>query len=112
MAGAYLLAVLCAGWCSSCERFRPDYLGPALDAASEHRLWIDIEDDADVLPDNLDVAALPMLLVAASPHQATYFGPVRPNVQVVRQLAHLQSGTDPAAGELLECIVRRWLHPA
>jgi thioredoxin 1 len=111
MAAPYLLAVLCAGWCSSCERFRPDYLGPALDAAAEHRLWIDIEDDADALPDSLDVASLPMLLVAASPHQATYFGPVRPDVQVVRQLARLESGTDPVAGELLDCIVRRWLRP-
>jgi len=110
VAAPYLLAVLCAGWCSSCERFRPDYLGPALAATAEHRLWIDIDDDADALPDNLDIASLPMLLVAASPHQATYFGPVRPDVQVVQRLARWH-GTDPSADDLLARVVRRWLHP-
>jgi thioredoxin 1 len=106
----YLLAVLCAQWCSNCERFRPEYLGPALETAAQHRLWIDIENDADALPDDLEVASLPMLLVAASPSQASYFGPVRPEVQVVQRLARWH-GTDSTADALLARIVRGWLQP-
>ena len=47
MAAAYLVAILCASWCSTCERFRPDFLGADLAGLASHRLWIDIEDHAD-----------------------------------------------------------------
>jgi hypothetical protein len=110
LAAPYLVAVLCAAWCSSCERFRPEYLGPELDSVAEHRVWIDIERDADALPDDLDIASLPMLLVAASPQVVSYYGPVRPDVQVIRRIARWP-GTDASASALLARIVTHWLQP-
>jgi hypothetical protein len=111
MATTYLLAVLCAGWCSACERFRPEYLGPALDGVAQHRLWIDIEDHADALPQDLDIATLPMLLVAASPHEAAFFGPIRPDASVVHRLARTP-GAAPEADDLLAHVVRHWTTPS
>lgn len=110
MAAAYLVAILCASWCSTCERFRPDFLSADLTGVANHRLWIDIEDHADALPDSLDVASLPMLLVASTASEVVFFGPVRPDVEVVKRLACMRS---PHAGaeELLAAVVARWLQP-
>lgn len=110
MAAAYLVAVLCAGWCSACERFRPDFQGADLAGAADHRLWIDIEEHADALPDTFDPVSLPMLLVASSSAEVVYFGAVRPDVQIVKRLAQVRSA-QAGAEELLAAVVAGWLAP-
>jgi hypothetical protein len=110
VAAAYLVAILCASWCSTCERFRPDFLGAELAGVASHRLWIDIEDHADALPDSLDLACLPMLLVASTTSEVAFFGPVRPEVEVVERLARTH-GPQTGADELLAAVVARWLQP-
>jgi hypothetical protein len=111
VAPIYLLAVLCAGWCSACERFRPDFHGAALDGVAQHRLWIDIEDHAAALPPELDIATLPMLLVARTAHHAAFFGPIRPDVNVVLHLARA-AGVEPRADMLLAHVIRGWTQPS
>jgi thioredoxin 1 len=110
MATVYLVAILCASWCSSCERFRPDFLAADLGDLAVHRLWIDIEDHADALPDRLDLASLPMLLVASTRAEVAFFGPVRPDLQVVQRLARTP-GMQAGAEELLARVVGHWLEP-
>jgi len=75
---------------------------------ASHRLWIDIEDHADVLPDSLDLVSLPTLLVASTPSDVAFFGPVRPDVGIVGRLARTR-GQCSNADELLASIVARWL---
>ena len=80
-----LVACLCAAWCGSCREYRAtfDALRDGFAGLADF-VWIDVEDEADVLGD-LDIENFPTLLIAQG--DATLFlGPVTPQVQTAERL--------------------------
>ena len=57
-----LIACLCADWCRVCDGYRSVFeaLGP--DFPAHRLLWIDIEDDEDLV-DGLDIEQFPTLMI-------------------------------------------------
>ena len=80
-----LVACLCAAWCGTCKEYLPVF-DAARDAAppGEHFIWVDIEDDADVVED-IDVENFPTLLVARG-DTVLYFGVLTPQPGLLARL--------------------------
>lgn len=76
---------LCANWCGVCQEYREVFDGVACEHAALHFLWVDVEDEAELV-DDLDVETFPTLLVAQS-GKLLHAGPVLPREGLLRQLA-------------------------
>ncbi|MCC6472191.1 MAG: thioredoxin family protein [Burkholderiales bacterium] len=59
---ALLVACLCARWCDTCEAFREDFSRLAADRPACAFVWIDIEDDCELLGD-IDIENFPTLAI-------------------------------------------------
>ncbi|GAB4396203.1 MAG: thioredoxin family protein [Rhodoferax sp.] len=101
---------LCAQWCTTCAAYAHTFaqvrhhLAPAFGHA--RFVWIDIEDDADLI-DPLDVENFPTLLVSRGA-QALFFGPLTPQPETLQRL--LQAlWLDPQAPALTQPEVTRAL---
>ncbi len=83
---------LCAQWCGACREYRARFDEVALKFASLQFLWIDIEDEADLLHP-MDVEDFPTLLLGAG-SEPLFFGPLTPQAQTLERLirSHLQDG--------------------
>jgi thioredoxin 1 len=84
----WIVACLCAAWCDVCREFRPAF--DALAARHpEHRLvWIDIEDEADIVGD-FDVEDFPTLLIQRG-DTVVFFGSVLPDAGQAHRLLQAQ----------------------
>ena len=96
-----LVACLCADWCGTCRDYQPLFVQLQQDFPQARLLWIDIEDQADLV-DPVEVDNFPTLLIAAQ-GQALFFGTVTPHLETLRRLiqSHLNSNT-PLAPRLAE----------
>ena len=103
------VACLCAQWCRTCDGYREvfDQVLSALDDAGVQGMWVDVEDQADVIG-SIDVENFPTLLMARG-DEVLFFGPVTPHAQTLQRLidAALHGGlsldrrsVDPAVLEL------------
>ena len=104
-----LVACLCAAWCDVCRDYRATFDLLAAQHAECNFVWIDIEDQADLIGD-IDVENFPTLLMQRGPH-VTFFGSVQPGQQVAHRLiqAQLQKSQDELAGEVTTSAERqRW----
>ncbi|MEB0133893.1 thioredoxin family protein [Actimicrobium sp. CCC2.4] len=84
-----LVACLCAAWCDVCREYRPQFEELAALHPDKHFLWIDIEDQSDLLGD-IDVENFPTLLVQRSAYVA-FFGSVQPGMQLADRLVQAQA---------------------
>ncbi len=82
--GGWTVACLCAAWCGTCASYRAAFDGLAARHPDKTFLWIDIEDQADVVGD-LDVENFPTLLLQHGDTVA-FFGTVVPDAQVAERL--------------------------
>ena len=80
-----LVACFCAAWCRTCddyvqvmESFKARY------AEQVELVWVDIEDQSDVL-DNIDVENFPTLLISDA-QQVYFWGTVLPHAATAAQL--------------------------
>ena len=85
-----LVACLCAQWCRTCETYR-DTLAAARDAlrlshaaAAMRFVWVDIEDESELVGD-LDIEDFPTILLARG-DDVLFFGPVLPHAQTLDRL--------------------------
>jgi thiol-disulfide isomerase/thioredoxin len=107
----WIVACLCAAWCGTCESYRASFE----DVASRHPdklfLWIDIEDQADVVGD-LDVENFPTLLIQH--HElVAFFGTMLPDPALAHRL--VQAQTELSDSEMAELALNseeraRWQH--
>jgi len=113
-----LVACLCAQWCGVCRDYRSRFeeaRSQVLAVCPEAQfLWIDIEDEADLLHP-LDVEDFPTLLLARGA-QARFFGPLTPQVQTLVRMVHTQAinadATPLRAPEFTALVARiRAAHP-
>jgi thiol-disulfide isomerase/thioredoxin len=97
----WIVACLCAAWCGTCESYRATFDELAARHPDKFFLWIDIEDQADVVGD-LDVENFPTLLIQHHDLVA-FFGTMLPDVGVAHRL--VQSTAAQSDDELQELIV-------
>lgn len=92
----WVIACLCAGWCDSCRDYAVNFAAWAERSPQHHFVWIDIEDQADLVGD-LDIDNFPTLLMQ---HGATvsFFGAMEPDTRQAERL--LQTLSSRSAAEL------------
>lgn len=96
-----LVVCLCAEWCDVCREYRSRFdqvQAKVLAQFPQARfLWIDVEDEADLL-DLPDVENFPTLLLALG-DAPRFFGPVTPQTQTLERL--IRRTIEDAAGPAL-----------
>lgn len=90
----WVVACLCAAWCGTCGSYRAAFDGLAARHPDMHFVWIDIEDQADVVGD-LDVDNFPTLLIQKRDVVA-FFGTMLPDPALAERLIMAQAGTPDA----------------
>ena len=94
LAGAFdgdrwIVACLCAAWCGTCATYRATFETLALRHPDKQFVWIDIEDQADLVGD-LDVDNFPTLLLQRGDTVA-FFGAMVPDGGVADRLVQAQA---------------------
>lgn len=116
---AVLVACLCAQWCGVCRDYRQRFEDVSSQVHASHPhvqfLWIDIEDEADLLHP-LDVEDFPTVLLARG-DQVRYFGPLTPQAQTLVRMIESHTLNDSASAwpqpELVALLARvRQAYPA
>ena len=112
------VACLCAEWCGSCRGYRADF-DSAISAhagADVEALWIDIEDQAELVG-AVDVENFPTLLIARG-DDVLFFGTVTPHVSTLKRLVqaavageHLGDTAPDAEVRALAARLRRRCRP-
>lgn len=92
----WIVACLCAAWCGTCGSYRAVFDAMAARHPDKHFVWIDIEDQADVVGD-LDVENFPTLLIQKQDVVA-FFGTTLPDAALAERL--LQAQVDLPQAEL------------
>jgi thioredoxin 1 len=100
-----VVVCLCAEWCGTCRTYRDDFARLAEEFPRHTFVWLDVEDDTDLVGD-IDIETFPTVLIA---HQGDvlFGGILLPHIQHLdRLLATLDERKALPAGEYSE-IVRR-----
>ncbi|MDO8299498.1 thioredoxin family protein [Lacisediminimonas sp.] len=84
----WIVACLCAAWCDVCRQFRPSFEALAAEHPDKRFIWVDIEDQADVVGD-FDVENFPVLLLQRADTVA-FFGTVLPDARQANRLLAAQ----------------------
>jgi len=92
----WVIACLCAGWCGSCRDYASPFAAWAERNPQHHFVWIDIEDQADLVGD-LDIDNFPTLLIQRG-STVSFFGPTEPDTRLADRL--LQAQTTKSHAEL------------
>lgn len=89
----WTVACLCAAWCGTCASYRATFDGLAARHPDKQFVWIDIEDQADLVGD-LDVENFPTLLLQRGDTVA-FFGTMVPDGGVADRLVQAQAEQSP-----------------
>ncbi|MET0858397.1 MAG: thioredoxin family protein [Telluria sp.] len=105
----WTVACLCAGWCGTCTTYRATFEQLAARHPDKHFVWVDIEDQADVVGE-LDVENFPTLLLQRGDTVA-FFGTVLPDPSLAErllasQVAHTEEELERLSASTEER--RRW----
>ena len=87
-AGQWVVACLSAGWCDVCKQYRAGFEALASDYPDAQFVWIDIEDQADLVGD-LDVENFPTILMQRDDVVA-FYGTMLPEPRQVARLLSAQ----------------------
>ena len=79
-----VVACLCAQWCSNCRAYRATFDAIAREQAGVRFVWIDIEDESELVG-SIDVENLPTLLIGAG-QGPLFFGPITQQPEILRRL--------------------------
>ena len=95
--GKWVVACLCAGWCGSCRDYAVNFAAWAERAPEHHFVWIDIEDQADLVGD-LDVDNFPTLLMQQGA-TVSFFGTMEPDTRQAERLLQALAAQTPTERE-------------
>jgi len=84
-----LVVCLCAEWCGVCRDYSDRFAQLQSSFPLARFLWIDVEDDADLMYP-LDVENFPTLLLAVG-DEPRFFGSVTPQVETLERLIRSQT---------------------
>jgi protein-disulfide isomerase-like protein with CxxC motif len=90
----WVVACLCAAWCGTCGAYRAAFDTLAARHPDKAFIWIDIEDQADVVGD-LDVDNFPTLLIQRHDTVA-FFGTMLPDPALADRLVKAQAALPDA----------------
>lgn len=79
----FLVACLCAAWCGTCRDYQAGFHALAERFPTARFLWIDIEDDADLVND-YDVENFPTLLIQRD-DTVVFFGTMLPHLDLLQR---------------------------
>ena len=82
-----LVVCLCAEWCGVCRDYRERFAQVQAKFAQARFIWIDVEDEADLL-EPLDVVNFPTILLAVD-QAPRFFGPVVPSVDTLERMVRV-----------------------
>lgn len=88
-ADTWVIACLCAAWCDTCRAYRSSFDALAERHPDKRFVWIDIEDEADVVGD-IEVENFPTLLMQRGDVVA-FFGTVLPDAKLADRLIAAQA---------------------
>ena len=80
----FLVACLCAEWCTSCRAYRAVFDQAAAQHPDVRFVWVDVEDSA-ALVDQVDVENFPTVLIGKGEHPR-FFGVITPQPEVLLRL--------------------------
>jgi thioredoxin-like negative regulator of GroEL len=86
---SWIVACLCAAWCDVCRQYRPGFEELAARHPDKQFLWIDVEDQADVVGD-LDVDNFPTILIQRGDVVA-FYGTMLPDARQLHRLIDAQA---------------------
>ena len=86
--GRWVIACLCAGWCDVCKQYRAGFDALAAQFPEHQFVWIDIEDQADLVGD-LDVENFPTVLIQKQ-DIVTFYGTMLPEPRLIARLLEAQ----------------------
>ena len=91
-----LVVCLCADWCGVCGEYRSRFEQMQSKFPQARFLWIDVEDDADLVHP-MDVDNFPTLLLAVG-DEPRFFGSITPQAEMLERLirSHTQGSGAPA----------------
>lgn len=91
----WFVACLCAAWCGTCGEYAPRMEQLAARFPEVPMIWIDIEDQADVVGE-LDIDNFPTLLIQQADTVA-FFGTVLPDLALAERLLQSLMAQDQAS---------------
>jgi thiol-disulfide isomerase/thioredoxin len=91
----WIVACLCAAWCNVCTAYRPAFGALAERHPDKHFLWIDVEDEAELVGD-FDVENFPTLLMQRGDTVA-FFGTLPPDAGVAERILNSVAAQTDAA---------------
>lgn len=110
---------LCADWCGLCRDYSDVFAQMAARYPSSRFVWLDIEDQADLVGD-MEVETFPTLLIAEA-EGMQFMGPLLPHAETLSRLLDSLQGPDvkltphlPVTQQLLQAVQRtpeHWIHP-
>lgn len=92
----WIVACLCAAWCDVCRQFRPAFDALAARHPDHRFVWVDIEDEAEIVGD-FDVEDFPTMLIQRG-DTLVFFGTLLPDAGQLQRL--LQAQLSMSASEL------------
>jgi thioredoxin reductase (NADPH) len=95
--GDRLVVAFCAAWCNTCDDFRKTFDALASARRDTRFVWLDIEDDADVVGD-IDIENFPTI-AAFEGGRLLHFGISLPHGPVVARLLDSLDAASPAIAE-------------
>ena len=88
-ADTWAVACLCAAWCDVCQEFRERFAEIAAKHPDKLMLWIDVEDEADIVGD-FEVENFPTLLIQRG-NRVAFYGPIEPDAGSTDRLIKAQT---------------------
>ena len=79
-----LVACLCADWCGACREYRPLFESLARKFPNAQFLWVDVEDEADLI-DPIEVENFPTILIVKE-QNPLFFGTILPHIETLERL--------------------------
>lgn len=92
--GGWVVACLCAAWCDSCREYLTNFTNLAQRHPHIQFVWIDIEDQADLVGD-LDIDNFPTLLIQHG-NIVTFLGPVKMDSHLAERIFLAQIAKTPS----------------
>jgi thiol-disulfide isomerase/thioredoxin len=103
-----LAVCLCAEWCDTCEAYRVVFAAAARQFPDAHFVWLDIEDQEDLLGP-IDVEDFPTVLIAVGA-DVRFFGTLTPQPETLTRMLRASFAADAAvapAGEPVHTLLGR-----
>ncbi len=95
--GGLAVACYCAAWCDTCKQYRPDFEALSEKWPDAAFVWIDIEENPELLGDE-DVENFPTLLIQG-PQGNLFFGPLQPYISHLERLLSRAGAASPAVSD-------------